>query len=195
MKFLHCIAVLLLLSATAGAAELFVAPNGSDDAPGTAQQPFATLARARDAVRAKIAAGLDADLTVRMGGGTYRLDAPLVLGPEDSPGPHQVTYAAAPGEKVVISGGRVVAGWKRAENGCWTAEVPEVRQGKWWFRQLWADGRRLPRARWPQDEMLTILFAFFKKETTELNSSRVAQIIQEDKEIIIMNMVIIHIYR
>jgi hypothetical protein len=156
MKFLNSIVALLLCSATAGAAELFVAPNGSDDAPGTAERPFATLGRARDAVRAKIVAGLDADVTVRIGGGTYRFDETLVLGPEDSAGPHKITYAAAPNEKVVISGGRVIAGWKRAENGCWTAEVPEVRQGKWWFRQLWADGRRLPRARWPQGEKLTI---------------------------------------
>ena len=37
----------------------------------------------KQAVREKIAAGLDADVTVLLRGGSYALDRPLVFGPED----------------------------------------------------------------------------------------------------------------
>ena len=52
------IACCLLLAATASAAagrDLYVARDGSDDNPGTIVKPFATIARARDAVRPMIA--------------------------------------------------------------------------------------------------------------------------------------------
>ena len=51
-------ACLLLVAATASAAvgpDFYVARNGSDDNPGTIEKPFATIARARDAVRPMIA--------------------------------------------------------------------------------------------------------------------------------------------
>ena len=41
-------------------ADFYVAAEGKDTNPGTAAAPFATLARARDAVREKVAAGLTA---------------------------------------------------------------------------------------------------------------------------------------
>ena len=90
-------------------------------------------------------------------GGTYFLEKPLLFGPEDS-GTAQcpVTYAAYPGEKPVISGGKVITGWKRAPEGLWTAEIPEVKQGKWYFRQLYVNGQRRPRARLPQEGYYTV---------------------------------------
>ena len=49
--------LVLLTAATAHAAEFHVAPSGSDDNPGTQAAPFATLERARDAVRTLKAKG------------------------------------------------------------------------------------------------------------------------------------------
>ncbi|MEI6503105.1 MAG: hypothetical protein WCP21_19010, partial [Armatimonadota bacterium] len=42
---------LLLATALFAATDLYVAPSGNDANPGTAQQPLATLQRARDLVR------------------------------------------------------------------------------------------------------------------------------------------------
>jgi hypothetical protein len=56
---------LLWLSISAGAAELFVALGGSDDAPGTIDKPFATVLRAQQAVKAGD--------TVFLRGGTYAI--------------------------------------------------------------------------------------------------------------------------
>jgi hypothetical protein len=50
----------------------------------------------------------------------------------------------------VLSGGKVLTGWRRGPGSLWTVEIPEVKQGKWYFRQLHVDGQRRPRARLPQ---------------------------------------------
>lgn len=48
-----------------------------------------------------------------------------------------------------LSGGRVIAGWKHGQGNLWEAELPEVKQGKWYFRQLFVNGERRQRARTP----------------------------------------------
>ena len=93
-------------------------------------------------------------MRVVLRGGTYYLDQPLEFGPEDS-GTEKapVVYAAAAGEKVVLSGGRRLAGGRWGEaNGrkAWMVDIPEVKEGKWRFRQLFVNGARRPRTRLPK---------------------------------------------
>ena len=93
--------------------EFYVSPTGHDNNPGTKQKPFAGLTRARDAVREWTKRGQTANIVVYLGGGTYEMKEPLVLGPVDS-GTYKfsITYVAYPGEKPIISGGRRITGWK-----------------------------------------------------------------------------------
>ena len=147
--------VIMAISLSVSAAEppradLCVAPGGNDSSPGTPEAPLASLGRARDLVRQRIAAGQDADLAVLIRGGTYRLEQPLVFGPEDSGSDrHSITYAAWPGERVVLSGARRIAGWRRGTGPLWSVELPEAKAGQWHFRQLFVNGRRAVRARFP----------------------------------------------
>ena len=105
-------AALALVATAATAADFYVAPNGNDANPGTKNKPFATPARAIGAVRALASGGLKTDVRVVFRGGTYALGAPLVFSSADSgTTDHAITYAAEPGEKVVISGGREIANW------------------------------------------------------------------------------------
>ncbi len=132
------------------AADYYVALNGDDANPGTATKPFVSLARARNAVREKVAVGLDRNWLVLVRGGTYPQTRTLAFGPEDSGTErYSITYAAAPGETVVLSGGRKISGWKKGEGQLWTVELPEVKAGQWHFRQLFVGGRRATRARTP----------------------------------------------
>jgi hypothetical protein len=130
--------------------DLWVAPYGNDSNPGTEASPLATLAGAQQAVRQRIAAGLAGDLVVTIRGGTYELSEPLVFGPEDSGSDKfSITYRAAPGHNVVVSGGSQITGWKPGTDGIWTAGVPGVKEGKWHFRHLFVNDRRAIRARSP----------------------------------------------
>ena len=142
----------------------YVAPAGNDawsgqlaePNPSKTDGPFATLVGARDAVRSlQRHEALHQPVTVYMRGGVYTLSAPLVFLPEDSGTvEYPITYAAYPGETVVLSGGRTIAGWKKAAqagqgNPLWTVEVPGVKEGEWYFQQLFVDGERRQRARLP----------------------------------------------
>jgi len=113
--------------------------------------PFASIARARDAIRQLKAAGrLQTPVEVVLRGGTYHLYEPFVLQAEDSGTPTApVVYAAFPGEKPILSGGRVLKGWKPYRDGIWSCSLEEQGLGGLRFRQLFYHGQRQTIARWP----------------------------------------------
>lgn len=91
-------------------ATFHVSTSGDDAGPGSAARPFATLARARAAVR-QIKSGSERKepTAVSVHRGTYRLEASLLLGVEDSGiEAAPVVWEAAAGEQVRLSGGLVV---------------------------------------------------------------------------------------
>ncbi len=142
------------------AVDFFVSTLGNDRwsgklaNPGEHDGPFATVSRAREAVRQLLKSGIEPQpVRVVIRGGTYYLDSPLEFGPDDS-GTEKaaVTYAAAAGERVVLSGGRRLHGGRWGEvNGrkAWVVGIPEVKAGKWRFRQLFVNGDRRLRTRLP----------------------------------------------
>lgn len=108
-------------------------------------RPLDSLVAARDMIRKLRLGGSKVPMRVVVHPGTYRVRAPLTLGPEDS----DVTYVAAPGARPVVSGGRPIAGWRRGSDGLWRTTIPDVARGEWSFEQLWVNGRRAVRARSP----------------------------------------------
>ncbi len=147
---------LALLTLPVQAATFHVSPRGNDGASGSADAPFATLERAYLAAR-KIQ---EEPVTLTIHGGTYFLTRPLTLTAEDTRSARApLRCMAAAGERPVLSGGRALTGWKETEvNGhkLWVAEVPAVKEGKWFFHQLWINGQRRPRARHPNKGFFTI---------------------------------------
>ncbi len=140
-------------------ATFFVAPNGDDEWSGKLAEPdgmrtdgpFATLGRARDAVRElKDKRAPSSPITVMVRGGKYYLEHSVVFGPEDS-GSREfpITYKAYPGEKPVLSGGRTISGWKPYKGKILKAQIPEAKGGKWKFRSLFFNDQRQTRARYP----------------------------------------------
>lgn len=122
----------------------FVDPAGDDADPGTLAQPFATLGRARDAVRA-VNAAMTGDVHVVLRGGTYRLDETLRLDGRDAgSNGYSVVWTAYPGETPVVSGGTAIEGWSDRGEGVWVADATALA-----FRQLYVDGRIATRAREP----------------------------------------------
>ena len=96
-------------------ADFYVGGNGRDGWSGRFAQPnaaltdgpFATLGRARDAVRELKKHSARKNLVVRIRGGTYRLQETLVFSLEDSaPNGGTITYAAYPHEEPIFVFGR-----------------------------------------------------------------------------------------
>ncbi len=176
------VAALLLwasLAAHVSAATLYVAPDGNDQWSGSLARPnaaktdgpLASLDGARLAVRKVKAATPDEPVQVQFANGNYTLTRPVKFDLADTgtaKGP--VSYQAGPGAKPVINGGRAITGFKPAANGLWTAEVPAVKAGQWYFEQLWVNGQRATRARTPNK------FFFYmqsvEEEATEATKGR-----------------------
>ncbi len=93
------------------AVEFHVAPNGDDAQAGTAAEPFATLVRARDAIRQLKQAGpLREPVVVSIHEGTYCLDQSLVLSEPDSGAPDaRIVWQSAGGGPARVCGGVVLA--------------------------------------------------------------------------------------
>jgi len=96
----------------------------------------------------------EVDLVVELAGGTYVLDRPLVLGPAVCGDERRaVVWRAASGASVTWSGGRGIEDWRLEEDGTWSTPLDEVRGP---VRQLFVDGVRRPRARWPREGWLRV---------------------------------------
>lgn len=150
---------------------LSVSTNGDDAWSGRLAEPntdctdgpFASVERARDAVRElkrQQGGALWQPVTVCVSGGTLFLNQPLQLTHEDSGTAEcPVTYAGHGGETPVLSGGKLVTGWKGVTiNGkqAWVADVSHLLAGDGFFHQLWVNGDRRRRSRYPKKGYLPI---------------------------------------
>lgn len=143
-----------------GGTTLYVATEGNDAWSGIRAEPtsegsdgpLASIGGARDRIRdLKFSARLSGPVSVLIGDGRYPISEPLTFGPEDSA---PVTYAAQPGARPVIDGGRRIGGWRIERVGSkqlWVVDLPEVAAGTWFFRQLWVNGERRRRSRLPKE--------------------------------------------
>ncbi|MEO1529359.1 MAG: right-handed parallel beta-helix repeat-containing protein [Planctomycetota bacterium] len=162
--FLRSLCLTVLLTTLCGAdepvADFFVSTDGSDEWSGTLDSPnadlsdgpFATLRRARDAVRDRVADDAT-DIRVLVRGGTYQVSETIVFGIQDSaPNSLTTTYAAYPGETPIFSGGQEIFNWQKVvepipglpESAIGKVQVADV-SGK--FKALFDTEGLLPRAR------------------------------------------------
>ena len=119
------------LALSAGAAEFYVSPSGDDTNPGTEEQPFATLERARDAVRAlKQRSRTQDTVTVWLDGGIYQRASTFELDQRDSGWPGApVRYRAVEGETVRLTGGVAVRDFEPVTDTAVLERLPERARG------------------------------------------------------------------
>lgn len=139
----------------------YISPNGNDNWSGTLKEPnvqrtdgpLKTLEKARDTIRqlkTQDGGTLQQPVTVFLRGGTYFLSQPLDLTPEDS-GTEKapITYCAYPNETPIISGGELIKNWEQ-QGELKVANLPDVREGKWYFRSMRVANKWAIRARYPK---------------------------------------------
>lgn len=141
------------------AEDFFVATDGNDAWSGRlaapnadrTDGPFATVAQAQRAVRERKKQHPEAAVTVAIRGGFYPLSETLAFGPEDSGSENApVVYQAYAEERPILSGGRLITGWQVDAQGRWHVVLGEVKNGSWNFAQLFVNGQRRYRPRWPK---------------------------------------------
>jgi hypothetical protein len=119
---------------------VFVALGGDDSGDGDRTSPVRSLERAQQLVRRLRAAG-PGPIEVVIDGGTYHLERPLRFGAEEGGAPDRpITYRAAPGEKVVLSGSVRAPPWEVEAGGLWRTKVKGA------FRQIYVGDNPATRA-------------------------------------------------
>jgi len=147
-----CLAVLSL--AAGRAAEIHVAVTGNDANPGSPEQPLATFAAAQALARTR--AGQE-PVNITFHAGTYYLADTIHFTAADSgTAANPVTYRAAAGETVALSGGNPLAGLP------WTTHSGSIRKttvpAGMLIDQLFADQVKQNLARYPDYDATTTIF-------------------------------------
>lgn len=160
---------------------VYVAPSGNDTDPGTLQQPKATLHAALRQVREMRRLNgsvLTQPVHIIIQQGTYYLQEPVYIRPEDSGTPQSPTIIrAAENAKVVLSGGVPVSDWKKldtdvvglpvtAKDHVWVTNMPGDFYGLPPVRQLWMNHIKATRAKWPNGGEMQRIISWNKKEET-----------------------------
>lgn len=169
MKRLYIALITGVFASQSGGAQVYIAPDGKDANTGTYDAPKATLSAAVRQVREQRRLQQSRGGKILLKGGTYYLNEPVHLRPEDNGTPASpLTITAVPGEAPVLSGGILIRDWKKPSaqvNG-----LPDAAQGKVWIadlpaitgnvppRQFWVNDRKAVRAKsTPGNSMQRIL--------------------------------------
>jgi hypothetical protein len=161
LKFKLLTALLITISLQISAREIWVSPSGSDNNPGTKEQPMANidmaLRKARE-LRRLSDPSMVGGIHIIITDGIYYLKEPLLIRPEDSGTSSSPTFIeAAPGAKPVISGGIEVSGWRKTDAAIqglpadaigkiWETDAPRIGGRLLEFRQLWVNNVKATRA-------------------------------------------------
>ena len=135
------------------------APGSTGARDGSAERPFASPQEAQKALRARMASEGRGGWTVEIAAGEYPISEPFTFAPEDSGEPGApVTWRGPADGSVRIVGARELKGWRVRPDGRWEADVPIVQKHRFqvavWFEQLYVNGRRAKRARYPNEGFL-----------------------------------------
>ncbi|HYF33779.1 MAG TPA: hypothetical protein VD994_00705, partial [Prosthecobacter sp.] len=160
-----------LLSCLAHAEVVRVSPQGAT----------ATLAAGRDRVRELRTQGERGPIEVEFAAGTYAQTEAVAFTAADS----GATYRAAPGAKVIFSGGRKIEGWQE-KDGIWQAKLPDA---GWRFEQLWVNGRRARVARTPNVGYFNALAPANKETFADLNEPNFQAFIARPKDFAVLQAI------
>lgn len=145
-RFLFCcIAAVLAGSFVYSEEHVFVSPSGSDTNPGSFKKPLKTILGAVDAIHQFRKGGSKEKITVHLASGAYLFTKPLILNRSDS----NVEFVGEE-DKTFICGG-VKIPFSKESNGVWEAKLPLIDGVSLYTEQLFVNGRRAVRSRYPDE--------------------------------------------
>ncbi len=170
----------ICMATVSAAADIYVAPGGSDKNAGTKDQPLASLTmalrKARD-LRRTNDPSVKGGIHIIMRGGIYYLEDAVFIRPEDAGTADSPTVIEAYGaERPVLSGGVKIGAWVKAGNiegmssaargKVYVADVPALSNGEAEFRQLWVNSVKAVRARTENFPQMKRILSWNHKDET-----------------------------
>ncbi len=108
LQFTYLLVLPIFLSACSTEQTFYISPDGNDQNIGTKNHPFATLERAKTAIREN----KDKSITIFLREGYYPLQQSFTLKEDDISENSSVLISALPGEDVHLIGGKKISGFK-----------------------------------------------------------------------------------
>lgn len=164
----YVLALLIGFSAGGASAEIqtiYVAPGGDDALSGSIAAPLRSVSAAVEKSR-HIRGSRGEECRILLAGGIYPLTEPLELTGRDS----GLLIESAGADSPVISGQTVIRGWQRSpvNPNIWQTEIPEAAHGAWIFHELFVNGQRKSRTRFPADGYFSLKKAGIAEHPDEL---------------------------
>jgi hypothetical protein len=170
--------LIFCISFSVNAADIWVSTQGKDTNPGTKASPLATVymavRKARELRRLKDPSIKDGIHIIVMDG-TYYLDEPLFVRPEDSgTAESPTTIEADANAKPILHGGTEIKNWKKSTvsiNGqkpgiVWVADAPQKAGEIINYRQLWVNGKKAVRAKSTYGNQMDRILSWDKETET-----------------------------
>ena len=175
--FIGCLLIgMLVQSVSAKGLDLYMSVKGHDKTEiGTKDAPFSSFETLLNQIAQLRADGNHDPIQVWLSAGIYELEKPLRFTVRhNSVTDGTITFHSPRNDRVILSGGRHITSWKEVEPNHWVAQLPEVKVGNWYFRQLFAGDKRLTRARTPNKGFLTTqgTLSMYKQKGIRVNKDK-----------------------
>lgn len=153
-KNVYFLLILSFFPLLVNSTDFYVSASGDDNYSGTRLMPFKTLERALLASSDFFQKHYNEDCFIWLSSGEYFIKNPLEINSTNLKKRKGKLYiqSVAEREKPLISGGKKVTGWNKNSDGFWEAEI----SGATKIRELFMDGKRLTRARYPNNDYLRV---------------------------------------
>ena len=146
--------------------DIFVSPKGNNQNPGTKEKPIQSLLMAKQMAYDLIKSGQHEKVIIWLNDGIYTITEPLVFDPLESSLPNpSLVFKSLKGTKPVISGGLKLSNWSKRQDGYWTCKLSDIAPGLQNVRELFVNGKRASRARFPNNDFLRVKKAGEDKRT------------------------------
>jgi hypothetical protein len=144
--------------------DIYVSPKGNNQFPGTREKPIQSLSLAKQKAYDVLNSRQKENVIIWLADGIHPLAEPLVLEPFESKWSNaSLLFKSLPKAKPVISGGLQISNWTRRQDGLWECNLPDV--GNKGVRELFVNGKRATRARFPNKDFLRVKKAGEDKRT------------------------------
>lgn len=137
--------------------EYYVSPEGDDQNNGSYSEPFATIEKALEMVGISFQNNPNRNCTIFIADGKYSVKKPIEINSNWLSNSDGTLYIKAMNDsRPIVTGGVSVNNWTNIKTEIWKAELPSDFQGTQLPRELFIDGRRSMRARFPTNGFLRI---------------------------------------
>ena len=165
-KVIISIFVSLIFSFGLYSTDIYVSPKGNNQSPGTRDKPIQSLVLAKQRAYDLLKSGQHEKVTVWLADGIHPIAEPLLFQPFESSIPNaSLTFKSMQGTKPVISGGLKISNWSKRQDGFWQCKLSNIAPGVQSVRELFVNGKRASRARFPNQDFLRVKKAGDDKRT------------------------------